>query len=231
MSGGDLSPDGEWMWNGTEWIPAPPQNSPELNHSKNQNNASRRSIAEITQASYYAPINSSTKSINPKNRNYKVGTSFSNKQLPWLGVVLIVVSMFLPYISIAGLIEWTGFEMMGTIGELMNEIVGDTGGSGGGSGGSGTGESDIAGDEFALMIAAFLFLISPFFFILSALISAIVLFKGNSPRIMGGLHLTYSAAFIICATLAPTALGISIFDFVGAGFYMGAFSSILLMIK
>lgn len=231
MTEGNLSPDGEWLWNGTEWVPAPPQHSPQVTNFGNQNIPSQRSVAEITQAAYYAPINSSTQSIRPKNGNYKVGAQFSNKQLPWLGVILIVVSMLLPYISIAGLIEWTGFEMMGAIGDLVSEMSGDSGGSGGGSGSGDTGGSSLSGDEFALMIAAFLFLLSPFFFLISALISAIVLFRGNSPRIMGGLHLTYSAIFVICATLAPSALGISIFDFVGIGFYMGAFSSVFLMIK
>ena len=64
MSEGNLSPDGEWLWNGTEWVPAPPQSSPQVTHISNQNFASQQSVAEITQASYYAPVNASTKSIN-----------------------------------------------------------------------------------------------------------------------------------------------------------------------
>ena len=30
MSSGNVSPDGKWLWNGTEWIPAPPVTSPEV---------------------------------------------------------------------------------------------------------------------------------------------------------------------------------------------------------
>ena len=30
MSSGNISPDGKWLWNGTEWIPAPPVTSPEV---------------------------------------------------------------------------------------------------------------------------------------------------------------------------------------------------------
>jgi hypothetical protein len=76
-----------------------------------------------------------------------------------------------------------------------------------------------------------MFLSSPFFFAISALLSAIVLLMKKSPRTIGGIHLTFVITFMISAFLSPTALGISIFDFTGIGFYLGAFSSLLLMVK
>ena len=31
-----ISPDGEWMWTGSDWIPAPPEYSPEEMQSENR---------------------------------------------------------------------------------------------------------------------------------------------------------------------------------------------------
>ncbi|MDC0340764.1 hypothetical protein OAM96_02280 [Candidatus Poseidoniaceae archaeon] len=153
----------------------------------------------------------------------------ANKQFPWLGVALIVTSLFLPYVSLLGILEFSGFEIMKSIGELMNEMGVDDISDGGGNG---EGDTSLAGDELALAIAILMLIFSPFVFALSGLISTILLLVNKSPRIIGGLHLTFVIIFVICAAIAPTALGvISIFDFVGTGFYMGAFSSVLLFMR
>ena len=153
----------------------------------------------------------------------------ANKQFPWLGVALIITSLFLPYVSVMGIFEFSGFEIMRTIGELMNEMGVDDVSDGGGSG---EGDTSLAGDELALAFAVLMLIFSPFVFSLSGLISTILLLANKSPGIVGGLHLTFVIIFVICAAIAPTALGmISIFDFVGPGFYMGSFSSILLLMR
>ena len=153
----------------------------------------------------------------------------ANKQFPWLGVALVVTSLFLPYVSVMGFLEFSGFEIMKSIGELMNEMGVDDISDGGGSG---EGDTSLAGDELALAFAILMLIFSPFVFALSGLISTILLLSNKSPRITGGLHLTFVIIFVICAAIAPTALGmISIFVFVGTGFYMGAFSSVLLFMR
>jgi len=153
----------------------------------------------------------------------------ANKQLPWLGVALIVTSLFLPYVSVMGIMEFSGLEMMQTIGDLMNEMgLGDE--SDGGI--AEQTEISLSGDELALGIAALMLIFSPFVFALSGLISAILLMANKSPRIIGGLHLAFVLIFVLCAALAPTALEvISIFDFIGTGFGLGAFSSVLLFMR
>jgi len=220
MSEQTLSADGEWMWDGDEWIPAPPASRIPQQIENHQ------SVHDITQSSYFKPIQSSHK---PSKSNYRVSSPkirFQTSFVPWIGILLIAVSLLLPYLSVMGLFEMTGFEMMVELGNLFSELVGED--SSGGDGGSG---SSLDADELALLIAAIMYLLSPFFFAISAIISAIVLLMKKSPRTMGGIHLTFVIIFMISAFISPTALGISILDFIGLGFYMGAFSSILLMIK
>ncbi|MDA8805114.1 hypothetical protein N9N59_00250 [Euryarchaeota archaeon] len=49
---GTLSPDGKWLWNGTEWIPAPPQQTEHENDSHATENPSH---AETTPSLSYSP--------------------------------------------------------------------------------------------------------------------------------------------------------------------------------
>ena len=228
MSEQTLSADGEWMWDGDEWIPAPPASR--IPHQIENH----QSVQDITQSSYFKPIQSSDK---PSKSNYRVSSSKIKLQtslVPWIGVILIAVSLLLPYLSVMGLFEMTGFEMMVELGNLFSELVGEDSSDGGSDNGSGSGSGSGSGldaDELVLLIAAIMYLLSPFFFALSAIISAIVLLMKKSPRTMGGIHLTFAIIFMISAFISPTTLGVSILDFIGIGFYMGAFSSVLLMIK
>ena len=227
MSEQTLSEDGEWMWDGAEWIPAPPASPASRIPRQIENN---QSVQDITQSSYYKPIQSSHK---PSKSNYRVSSpkvGFQTSFVPWIGVILIGVSLLLPYLSVMGFFEMTGFEMMAELSNLFSELVGEDSSGSGGGGDSGS-NSSLEPGEMALVIAAIMYLLSPFFFAISAIISSIVLMMKKSPRIMGGIHLTFVIIFMISALLAPSALGISILDFVGIGFYMGAFSSILLMVK
>jgi len=258
-----LSPDGEWMWDGAEWIPAPPaaqpspefpevpapqaspafQASPEYPASQAlqafqaspvshipQQLGNQQSVHQVTQSTYYNPMLSSH---NPSNSDYGVSpprVGFQTSFVPWFGIILIAISLLLPYLSVMGLFEMSGFEMMAQLGDLFSELVGEDSSSGGGGSDSGI-DYGLDPEQLALLIATVMFLSSPFFFAISALLSAIVLLMKKSPRTMGGIHLTFVTIFMISAFISPSALGISILDFIGIGFYMGAFSSILLMIK
>ena len=145
----------------------------------------------------------------------------SNKALPWIGVGLILVSLFLPYISVMGF-GVSGFEMMGVVGELMDGV--DTNPN------SLDEDSGDSGDAF-MTIGVLMFMLSPLFFIFSAIVSALALLMKKSPRIMGVIHLSYGVILIILGMLMPSESGISVFDFIGIGFYMGAFSSGFLLAK
>ena len=146
--------------------------------------------------------------------------------IPWVGVGVIVISLLLPYISIGGVFEVTGHEMIGIMGELAGELEdvdSDDGSSGDVS------NDDAESDEIALAIALIMFAFSPLVFLLSAVVSVVILATGSSPRVIGNIHLTYVAIFVICGLLAPTSLGVSIFDFIGVGFYLGAMAGALLV--
>ena len=150
-------------------------------------------------------------------------------KVPWIGVALIVVSLFLPYVSIFGEFTVSGFEMMGELGGEMLSGT-DSDGSGDGSGDSG----DVATEELFFGIALLMFGFSPFVFLISGIISSIVLASGKSPKIMGFLHLGYAIIFLIVASIGTVDLigiSFSMFDIAGFGFYVGSFASALFLVE
>ena len=200
MSKPTMSPDGEWMWSGSEWIPAPPSQGVVRAQAIGKEMVQRR--AESVE---------------------------KTRVVPWIGVGAIFLSLLLPFISVAGIFELTGFEMVMEISDLMSEFTSDGGGDGSIDDGSSEGQT-LSMEELAFVIAILLFMISPLFFILSGIVSSIALLSKKSPKLMGSLHLAYALLFVVSGFFSPSALGISIFDFIGIGFYIGAFASILLII-
>ena len=151
------------------------------------------------------------------------------KNVPWIGVALIFVSLFLPYVSIFGEFTISGFEMMGEVGEMMSGM--DSDGSGDGSGDGDSGDVPV---EFVFFGIAMLMLgLSPFIFILSAIISSILLASGKSAKPMGILHFLYTVVFLIIAAIGTVdfIIQISVYDIAGFGFYMGAFASVLFLVE
>jgi len=195
-----MSPDGEWMWDGSEWIPAPPSHD-------------------------VAP----TQAIGRERVRHQA-SEVKKRVVPWVGVGAIALSLLLPFISVVGIFELTGVEMIMEISDLMSEF--DTSGeSGDGSIDDGSSDGvELSIEEFALLVAIALFLFSPFFFIFSAIASIITLLFGKSPKLIGSLHLGYALLFLVSGLFSPSGLGISIFDFIGVGFYIGAFASVFLVI-
>ena len=152
-------------------------------------------------------------------------------KVPWVAVALIIVSLFLPYISFFGE-SVSGFEMMGVVGEIADMGSDDSGdGSGDGSGDS----ADVPIEFVFFGIAALMVGLSPFVFLISAIISSIVLGSGKSPKVMGILHLGYAIIFLIVAAIGTIDAGIlgswSMYDLTGFGFYVGAFASGLLLVE
>ena len=152
-------------------------------------------------------------------------------KVPWVAVALIIVSLFLPYVSFFGE-SVSGFEMMGVVGEIADMGSDDSGdGSGDGSGDS----ADVPIEFVFFGIAALMVGLSPFVFLISAIISSIVLGSGKSPKVMGILHLGYAIIFLIVAAIGTIDAGIlgswSMYDLAGFGFYVGAFASALFLVE
>ena len=149
-------------------------------------------------------------------------------KVPWIGVALIVVSLFLPYISFFGEVSISGFEMMGEVGEVMSDIDSD-------DSGDGSGDSEDMPTSFVFFGIAMLMVgLSPFVFLISAIVSSIVLASGKSSKIMGILHLGYAIIFLIVAAIGTVDFGLfsfSMYDFAGFGFYVGAFASALFLVE
>ena len=149
--------------------------------------------------------------------------------VPWIGVGLIFIALLLPFISFFW-IEVTGFEMIGGITDILSDI--DTEGSDGGdSGGVDDADDGFDSEGFMLLVAILLFGFSPFFYIISAVVSIIVLLTKRSPNYMGQMHLTYAGLFFLFAIISSSDLPVSFFDFIGIGFYLASFAGVLLVIR
>ena len=156
-----------------------------------------------------------------------VNQETSKSKVPWIGVALIVLSLFLPYLSFFGE-SVSGFEMMGEVGDAFTGFEDDSG--------DGSGESADLPIEFVFFgIAALMVGLGPFVFLISAIVSAIVLSSGKSPKVMGILHLGYAIIFLIVAAIGTIDTGFfgswSMYDLTGFGFYVGAFASGLFLVE
>jgi hypothetical protein len=284
MTGPTFSPDGQWMWTGDEWIPAPPTSAvvaPDrlddalLASVSKASNVHDRELArmagyfdtnrdgyvdryEMEQAARASTIGptgaapgfnrsmvESRQAIQrgpqhrPKPNNIVsqpvvvMPQQQSNLVVAFIGVAVIVVSLFMPYISVLGLVEYTGLEMMMEAADLFTEFSGDS--TDGGSVdntdvGSGS-EADLTLEEWALVLATLMLVASPFVYALIALVAGGVLLTGQDVRWIGVGHMAYSLIFLISGALSPSFLDVSIMDFLGVGFYMGSFAWVLLLVK
>ena len=275
MTGPTFSPDGQWMWDGNSWIPAPPQADVLPQDRLNQNQISTVAYntgVPVNQLSNTAPYfdqnrdgilqnselqQAATAIAQPPTRSVPMQSSqppvmqqqmvqqpmmqqpmmqqqilhHKNKSfvVPWIGVGLIFIALLLPFISFFW-IEVTGFEMIGGITDILSDI--DTEGSDGGdSGGVDDSDDGFDSEGFMLLAAILLFGFSPFFYIISAVVSIIVLLTKRSPNYMGQMHLTYAGLFFLFAIISSSDSPVSFFDFIGIGFYLASFAGVLLVIR
>ena len=212
-----LSDDGQFMWNGTDWIPVgqPAVVQPVF------------SQPDLTGAAFGAPAPASISmsQMNQPQVVYVQEEKSPGRVIPWIGVGVILLSLFMPYVSILGFFEISGFEMIGFMGEIADMASDDTGSSDSdGYDEPGGDDQGLGSEEMTLLIAFFMFGLSPLVFLFSGITSGILLLMKKSTKIMGILHLSYAVIFLFFAILSPSLEDISIFSFVGFGFYLGAFS-------
>ncbi len=223
-----LSDDGQWMWNGTDWIPAgqpavvQPAAAPVMPQP------------DFTGATFGAPAPASISMphMNQPQVVYVQEEKSSKKIIPWIGVAVILLSLIMPYVSFFGIVEVSGLEMLGFIGEVAEAASEDSGDGGDvGSGDSSDDDFSLGSEGIALIIAAFVFVFSPLVFLLTSITSAILLLMKKSTKIVGIIHLSYVGIFFVAAILSPSLGELSIFSIIGFGFYLGAFSGGALLAK
>ena len=219
-----LSDDGQWMWNGTDWVPVgqPAAVQPVLPQPG------------LTGATFGAPapVSISMPHMNQPQVVYVQEEKSSKKIIPWIGVAVILLSLIMPYVSFFGIVEVSGLEMLGFIGEVAEAASEDSGDGGdGGSGDSSDDDFSLGSEGIALIIAAFVFVFSPLVFLLTSITSAILLLMKKSTKIVGIIHLSYVGIFFVAAILSPSLGELSIFSIIGFGFYLGAFSGGALLAK
>ena len=205
-----FSPDGKWMWNGREWIPAPPEHSP----------------TKLTEFE-----------SNPENELYNrthENSSSGGSQIlpesklagaPLVGIVAIFISLVLPYISIIDIWEYSGIDM---IREILNSFDLDSTNVD-----NYANNSEEVDGSIVYSIAMVMFLFSPAVFLLSGLFSGFILLVNGSTKSIGVFHGIYSVMFFILVFLYKSQNPYSdviLFEVVGEGFYLGAFAFLLLII-
>ena len=205
-----FSPDGKWMWNGREWIPAPPEHSPP-DLEELESNHENDSIHSIQGNS-----SSGVSQILPES---KISAA------PLVGTVAIFISLILPYISIIDIWEYSGLDM---ITEIVN--VFDLDPTNIDNNDNNSEEVDVS---IVYSIAIVMFLFSPAVFLVSGLFSGFILLGNGSTKSIGILHGLYSLMFFVIVFLYKAQNPYSdmiFFEVVGEGFYLGAFAFLLLII-
>ena len=205
-----LSEDGQWMWNGTEWIPA---NQPSV------------TVAQPLPTVVHAPVQQATATISPQTTVFSPNMTFveesKRKVVPWIGVVLIFFSVLMPYVSFFGF-SVSGLDLLGLIGEAI-EASSDLGGESGGSGGGGGSEFDFGITMF--IVAAAMLVLSPIVYVLSAIIACVLIGTKKSTKVLAILHFGYFGLFLIASVLGTFDIldeNLSVLGFVGIGFYVGS---------
>jgi hypothetical protein len=225
MASSTFSPDGEWMWDGNQWIPAPPNHSSTLHSNFEPNRESENPSGIETQNNFGSNMNKPLQTNSSSNKVLII-QHFNPFVAQWIGALVIFLSLMLPYISIIGLWEYSGFEM---ISEIMNLFEFD-------SSNTENYPESISDDNevsFVYSLAILMFLFSPIVFLLSAVLSGSMLLSNKSPKFIGTCHMLYSTMFFVFVFLhkANHPYDVTIFEILGEGFYCGALASILLMIE
>lgn len=205
-----LSEDGQWMWNGTEWIPA---NQPPAVVAQPQPSAVYEQPQMANSAGFLATAPMAEQS--------------KTKIVPWIGVGLIFLSLLMPYVSIFGM-GVSGGELIGVIGDALEaagELDGDASGDdGGGEGGEGDAGLGFGGIMF--FIAAAMLVFSPLVYLLSAIVACVLIAtKKGAIKILAVLHFAYFGLFIVAAVLGTLDIlgeSFSVLGFASIGFYMAS---------
>ena len=225
-----LSDDGQWMWNGTDWVPVGQPAVVQSVVDPTPVGFTGTTVNAPTQVSISMP------QMNQPQVVYIQEEKSSSRIIPWIGVGVILLSLFMPYISFSFdddfSFDISGFEMIGFMGEIA-EMASDDAGSSDSDGYDEPGGDDqgLGSDEMTLLIAFFMFGLSPLVFLISGITSAILLMLKKSTKVMGILHMSYVGIFAVFAILSPSLGDLSIFSIIGFGFYIGACSGGALFAK
>jgi len=181
-------------------------------------------------------------------------------------IVVILLSLFMPYISVFGIVEMTGLDIIVESIEILDEIADfepeefagssdecpfandgecdepflcETGTDGADCAGTDSGEEiDIPIRYFMIMFGAIMVILSPFFFLLSAIISSVRVFSDQKlPKIMGRIHFVFFIIMFVMLAIGQTVLydfGMADFTLVeqlGAGLWLGGLASMGLFIE
>ena len=153
-------------------------------------------------------------------------------------IFLMFVSLFMPYITFGGIVEVTGIDIISESVEMAEEIMefepDELEVAGGEEGTGGDIDFDVPFRFYMILIGTIMVLISPFFIILSGILSSVTVFsRGKLPKILGSIHLAFFAFLFLMLAIGGTVLddligevGISLVEFMGFGLWLGGLSGI-----
>jgi len=243
-----LSEDGQFMWNGSTWVPVQQQQAmPQMQQPQMQQPQMQQPQSVLIgtqQPSMQQPhmqqqMYGGQQVMQGNVQNQAFGfpqqhiimseDSGGKRVVPWIGVGAIILGLLLPFVSVLGF-GMSGFQMMGLIAETMDDFSGADSGDD-----FDDEEPDLGFGGWMMVVAGIMFALSPFIYLLSGIISGILLAMKKRPKLMGIIHLSYFGVIMISATLASMALpseldGFSLTSFLGFGFYMSSLGAALFFV-
>lgn len=199
ITGMQTSEDGQWMWNGEKWVP----------------NTTSSPLASTLQSAI-----GQDQSVYGRLPASSVRQSAMPRIVPLIGTILLLVSFFLPYLNIIGF-TLSAFDLVFLSFEIID--FGDVT-----DGGSGEGSFDFSGLMF--FISLIMFSLSPIFYFVTMIVSTVLLATKKRTMSMGIFHLGYFAILAMAAVLGSVEIfgnSMSIFSFIGSGFYLASLAPIL----
>ena len=213
MSNPTFSPDGEWMWTGEDWIPAPPSgaegegSTTQISNSSNSNNQNTTTVQ----------VNMPFSNVRTPNFDELEMNIFISHYYRHIGAGLVLLSLLMPYYFgfISGLFvvkEGLLFEL--SIIDIIDMISIDLG----------------LGLGFLLLYFAAL---TPNIFLITSLLAISQLIRNKSTRLTGIFHMAYFVIIVVLTLIAGITAGeffSALTASYGYGFWIGGISGIALLI-
>ena len=209
-----FSPDGQWMWTGEDWIPAPPSGAEGEGSTTQISNSSNSNNQNTTTVQVNMPFsNIRSPDINQLGLDVSISHYYRH-----IGAGLILLSLLMPYYFgfVSGLFvvkEGLLFEL--SIIDLIDVI-----------------SIDLAtGLGFLLLYLAAL---TPNIFLITSLLAISQLIRNKSTRLTGIFHLAYFVIIVVLTLIAGITAGelfLTLKVSYGYGFWIGGISGIALLIS
>ena len=209
-----FSPDGQWMWTGEDWIPAPPSGAEGEVSNSQVSNSSHSNNQNTTTVQVNMPFsNIRSPDINQLGLDVSISHYYRH-----IGAGLILLSLLMPYYF--GLISGLFVVKEGLLFELsIIDII------------------DLISIDLTIglgFLLLYLAALTPNIFFITSLLAISQLIRNKSTRLTGTFHLAYFMLVVVLTLIAGITAGeffSTLTASYGYGFWIGGISGIALLIS